>query len=35
MREQRWQLPQLAADVYTLVVRTGQGVAARQFVVTR
>jgi probable HAF family extracellular repeat protein len=33
--EQRWQLPQLAAGVYTVVVRTGQGVAARQFVVTR
>jgi probable HAF family extracellular repeat protein len=33
--EQRWQLPQLAAGVYTVVVRTGHGVAARQFVVTR
>jgi probable HAF family extracellular repeat protein len=28
-------LPQLAAGVYTVVVRTGHGVAARQFVVTR
>jgi probable HAF family extracellular repeat protein len=33
--EQRWQLPQLAAGVYTVMVRTGHGVAARQFVVTR
>jgi probable HAF family extracellular repeat protein len=33
--EQRWQLPQLSQGVYTVVVRTGQGVAARQFVVTR
>jgi probable HAF family extracellular repeat protein len=33
--EQRWQLPQLAPGVYTVVVRTGQNVAARQFVVTR
>jgi hypothetical protein len=33
--EQRWQLPQLAPGVYTVVVRTGHGVAARQFVVTR
>jgi hypothetical protein len=33
--EQRWQLPQLAAGVYTVVVRSGHGVAARQFVVTR
>jgi probable HAF family extracellular repeat protein len=33
--EQRWQLPQLAAGMYTVVVRTGHGVAARQFVVTR
>jgi probable HAF family extracellular repeat protein len=33
--EQRWQLPQLAAGVYTVVVRTGHGVSARQFVVTR
>jgi hypothetical protein len=33
--EQRWQLPQLAAGVYTVMVRTGQNVAARQFVVTR
>jgi probable HAF family extracellular repeat protein len=32
--EQRWQLPQLAPGVYTVVVRTGHGVAARQFVVT-
>jgi probable HAF family extracellular repeat protein len=35
MLEQRWQLPQLAAGVYTVVVRSGQNVAARQFVVTR
>jgi probable HAF family extracellular repeat protein len=33
--EQRWQLPQLAAGMYTVMVRSGQGVAARQFVVTR
>jgi probable HAF family extracellular repeat protein len=33
--EQRWQLPQLAPGVYTVMVRTGHGVAARQFVVTR
>jgi uncharacterized membrane protein len=33
--EQRWLLPQLAAGVYTVVVRTGHGVSARQFVVTR
>jgi probable HAF family extracellular repeat protein len=33
--EQRWHLPQLAAGVYTVMVRTGHGVAARQFVVTR
>jgi uncharacterized membrane protein len=32
--EQRWQLPRLAAGVYTVVVRTGHGVAVRQFVVT-
>jgi probable HAF family extracellular repeat protein len=35
MLEQRWQLPQLAPGVYTVMVRTGQGVVARQFVVTR
>jgi probable HAF family extracellular repeat protein len=33
--EQRWQLPQLAAGMYTVMVRSGQNVAARQFVVTR
>jgi probable HAF family extracellular repeat protein len=33
--DQRWQLPQLAAGVYTVMVRSGQNVAARQFVVTR
>jgi probable HAF family extracellular repeat protein len=33
--EQRWQLPRLAAGVYTVVVRSGHGVVARQFVVTR
>jgi probable HAF family extracellular repeat protein len=33
--EQRWQMPQLAPGVYTVMVRTGHGVAARQFVVTR
>jgi probable HAF family extracellular repeat protein len=33
--EQRWQLPQLAAGVYTVMVRSGQNVAARRFVVTR
>jgi probable HAF family extracellular repeat protein len=33
--EQRWQLPRLAPGVYTVMVRTGHGVSARQFVVTR
>jgi probable HAF family extracellular repeat protein len=33
--EQRWQLPQLAPGVYTVVVRTGQRMSARSFVVTR
>jgi probable HAF family extracellular repeat protein len=32
--EQRWQLPELAAGVYTVVMRSGQNVAVRQFVVT-
>jgi hypothetical protein len=35
MREHRWQLPQLPPGMYTVVVRSGQNVAARQFVVTR
>jgi len=33
--EQRLQLPRLAPGMYTVVVRSGQGAAARQFVVTR
>jgi hypothetical protein len=33
--EQRWQLPRLASGVYTVVVRTGQRMSARSFVVTR